>query len=110
MDLEEGGEVHWHEGGERRQRKAKVVALKMIRYLMGSQPSSFRRALELASLPAGGGVLNSLKAVDRLLGQSGEEGIAVIKPRQHERVDECLCGRQIEEMADAGDVSEMEES
>ena len=77
---------------------------------MGSQPSSFRRALELASLPAGGGVLNSLKAVDRLLGQSGEEGIAVIKPRQHERMDECLCGRQIEEMADTGDVSEMEES
>ena len=52
--------------------------------------------------------MNSLKAIDRLFGQSGEEGIAVIKPRQHERVDECLCGRQIEEMADTGDGSEME--
>ena len=38
-------------GGDRRHRKAKVVVLKMIRCLMGSQPSSFRRALGLVSLP-----------------------------------------------------------
>ena len=54
--------------------------------------------------------MSSLKAVHRLFGQSGEERIAVIKPRQHERVDECLCDWQVEEMADSGNGSKMEKS